>query len=267
MLSTAKLIVAPEWQTVFQSHGFNSVAALYTHEGGDVLKRSPTTEVRRLTLADRTVFLKKYWSNTFRQRWSGALRGSFFGKPKVRREYENLQRLREWGLNAPAPVAYGEERRGGWLVRSLLVSEAILNPVTLDDLIVNHLPPNRRTELIESLADYVRRLHQHQFVHCDLYWRNIILSGQSFDAFNLIDSHKGHTWRAGHEQNARAEDLATLDAPAPFYFRRPERLRFFLRYQSHARLTDTDKALIERTLALAGPMRERQLKRIREARR
>ena len=45
------------------------------------------------------------------------------------------------------------------------------------------------------------------------------------------------------------------------------RLRFFLRYRQHDRLTDDDRQLLRRVLALAAPMRDRQLKRIREARR
>ena len=40
---------------------------------------------------------------------SGALRGTFFGRSKARREFRNLWRLRRWGLDAPAPVAFGEE--------------------------------------------------------------------------------------------------------------------------------------------------------------
>ncbi|MCG3150021.1 MAG: hypothetical protein PCFJNLEI_03488 [Verrucomicrobiae bacterium] len=240
MLGTSKLVVTPGWQEILPAN-------LYTLDAGTVVKRGNSTEVRRVELGGKTVFIKKYWANNFGQLWSGALRGTLFGKTKARREYENLVRLREWGFDAPAPVAYGEERRAGWVVRSCLVSEAIPAAVSLDE--------HRQIPL--ELADYVRRLHAHNFVHHDLYWRNIILSG---NRFFLLDAHKGGPGDTAH-------DLATLDAAAPFFFRRSQRLRFFLRYRQHDRLTDDDKQLLRRVLALAAPQRDRQLKRIREARR
>jgi len=281
MLSTAKLVIAPDWQAAWPAP---TVAAIFALEVGTVVKRGHTTEVRRVEIGARTVFIKKYWANSFAQCWSGALRGTLFGKSKVQREYENMHRLRAWGLDSPAPVAYGEERRAGWVVRSCLISEAIPVAVPLDKFITETTPPHlnplpqttgaRKPDsplplagegqgegLLFRLADYVRRLHEHKFIHHDLYWRNIILSGQSLAHFYLIDMHKSQPG------SAIEQDLAALDAPAPFFFRRTERLRFFLRYRQHESLTAEDKQLIARTLALAEPMRARQLKRIREARR
>lgn len=237
MFATSKLVVAPGWQSILP-------AELPT---GTIVKRGKTTEVRRVDLAGRTLYVKTYWSTTLRQLWSGALRGTFFGKSKARREYENLERLRAWGFDAPSPIAYTEERRAGWMTRSSLITEAIPDAVPLD----------AHGQLPLDLADTIRRLHDRGFVHHDLYWRNIILSGHRFF---LLDAHKGGPGDI-------AQDLATLDAAAPFFFRRTERLRFFLRYRQHNSLTGADKQLLRRVLTLAAPMRDRQLKRIREARR
>jgi tRNA A-37 threonylcarbamoyl transferase component Bud32 len=180
--------------------------------------------------------------------------------------------LRAWGLDAPAPVAYGEERSAGWLHRSFLISEGVHNPRPLDLFIRDHLPtlPSseqrllRRT-LITRLADYTRRMHEHCFVHHDYFWRNILLNGTSLARFFLIDSHKGHCWKSWLESRSRAKDLATLDAPAPSFFRRAERLRFFLRYRGHPRVTRDDKHLLHLILQLAEPMRSAQLQRVRRA--
>jgi tRNA A-37 threonylcarbamoyl transferase component Bud32 len=229
--------------------------------------------LRRLEWRDdnqtRVLFIKKYWYPTFRLRWSGFYRGTFFGTSKVRREYENLARLRAWGLDAPAPVAYGEERRGRWLHRSYLISEGVPSPMPLDVFIRDVLPamsaPERRqqqTELLQRLADYTRRMHDHHFVHHDYFWRNILLSGRSLAHFFLIDSHKGRCWKSWAEFDGRAKDLATLDSPAPWFFRRSERLRFFLRYREHPRLTTGDKDLVRLILRLAKPMRTSQLNRV-----
>lgn len=266
-------MITPEWQELLRQRGLPGVEAVYRLREGAVLKGGAATELRRLEWRDdnqtRVLFIKKYWYPTSRLRWSGFYRGTFFGTSKVRREYENLARLRAWGLDAPAPVAYGEERRGRWLHRSYLISEGVPSPMPLDVFIRDVLPamsaPERRrqqTELLQRLADYTRRMHDHHFVHHDYFWRNILLSGRSLAHFFLIDSHKGRCWKSWAEFDGRAKDLATLDSPAPWFFRRSERLRFFLRYREHPRLTTGDKDLVRLILRLAKPMRTSQLNRV-----
>jgi tRNA A-37 threonylcarbamoyl transferase component Bud32 len=279
-----KVVIAPDWQELLHRHGLDSMDTLYALHEGTVLKAGKATELCRVEFNDagvaRTLYIKKYWYPASRLRWSGFYRGTFLGISKVRREFENLARLRQWGLDAPAAVAYGEERRGrwprhlcrGWLHRSFLISEGVPEPLSLDLFIRDHLPSladnerrRLRMEIIERLADYTRRMHEHQFVHHDCFWRNILLSGGALTHFFLIDSHKGRCWKPWMETRSRAKDLATLDAPAPLFFRRSERLRFFLRYRGHARLTQDDKKLIRLVLRLAEPMREVQKRRVQQA--
>jgi tRNA A-37 threonylcarbamoyl transferase component Bud32 len=274
VLRSEKIVTAPGWENFLHSSELAGVAAVYKTEAGERFTRSGSTEVRRILLKHgtetRAVFIKKYWANNFRQMWSGALRGTFFGRSKARREYENMSLLRRWGLDAPEPVAYGEERTARWLKRSFLMSAEISNPVPLQVFIRDVLPTlpeaeRRRTrlELIEKLADYTRRMHEHRFVHHDYFWRNIILNGTSLEHFSLIDAHKGRCWSANEHAN-RARDLAALDSAAPEFFRRTERLRFFLRYAGVKTLRGEDKQIIRHALRFAEPQRERQIRRALE---
>jgi hypothetical protein len=237
---------AKDWQPLLRATGLDSVAAVYALESGRVFAKTRTAEVRRVELGGRVVFIKKYWVTKASQIVSAATRGAVFGTSKVCREFENLVWLRSHGFDAPAPVAYGEERRARCLVRSCLISEAVDGTAFTpqDDWLL--------------LADYIRRLHAEQFFHCDLFWRNILVAGKTF---YLIDAHKG-----GYRRGNVTGDLATLDAPAPWFFRRTERLRFFLRYLNHVKLTAADKALARRVLNLAAPMRQKQLSRVRRGR-
>ncbi|HTS18356.1 MAG TPA: lipopolysaccharide kinase InaA family protein [Verrucomicrobiae bacterium] len=268
--------IAPGWQEVLQRHALATVDALYRLQDGEVLLGGKATELRRVELRDeketRVLYIKKYWYPTPRLRWSGFYRGTFLGISKVRREYENLARLRAWRLDAPAPIAYGEERQNRWLHRSFLISEGVHSPTSLDLFICDILPTmpvpeqrKQRTDLIQKLADYTRRMHEHHFVHHDYFWRNILLSERSLEHFYLIDSHKGRCWSPWEDMPSRAKDLATLDSPAPWFFRRSERLRFFLHYRAHKHLTSADKDLLHRVLRLAEPLRAAQRKRVRDA--
>ena len=274
-----KIVIAPEWENLLRAHRLLTVADVYgLKDDSQIIKRSDSSEVRRVILrsGDRTytVIIKKYWATKQSQLWSGFWRGTFLARSKIRREFENLGRLRAWGIDAPTPVASGEERRCRWLWRSFLITESVAEPLPLDLFIRDYLPSlpieeGRRTrqELIHCLADYTRRLHSHRFVHHDYFWRNIILTGKNLSHFFLIDAHKGGLWPPWAERASRAKDLATLDAPAPKCFRRTERLRFFLRYVWHLSLTADDKKLIRLTLKIAAPLRERQYRRVQRAQR
>lgn len=272
MFLRCRTCVAPEWEPLLRGHGLDTLEGVYQFAAGEVITRSRSVEVRRAELGAgpgaRIVFIKKYWITRPSQLWSGMFRGTFFGQSKARREHDNLARLRAWHLDAPAPVAYGEERRCRWLLRSFLISEGVPNPTALHGFVRDCLPampPENsrrvRRELIQNLAASTRRLHEHGFVHHDYFWRNILLSGAEVSRFFLIDAHKGRLWRRGEELRCRAADLAALDAPAPRFFRRTERLRFFLRYRDHHRLEAEDRAMVRLTLKLAQPMREKQLRR------
>ena len=274
MLLRAKTVITHGWDTILRTHGLDTVEGVYRIGSGQVVSYSSSTEVRRVDVGSgsdvRTIFIKKYWVTKPSQLWNGMFRGTFFGRSKARREFENLARFRTWGMDAPEPIAYGEERLARWLMRSYLISLGIPQPVPLQVFVGSHLAAfpakeasESRRELIDHLADYTRRLHEHRFVHHDYYWRNILLSGHDLRRFFLIDAHKGRLWRPGENQRARARDLAALDAPASYYFRRSERLRFFLRYLGQPKLRPRDKRLLQLTLKLATPLREKQLRRTR----
>lgn len=272
MLKRSNIVIDAGWEGCLRQHGLDTVEAVYQFKSGEVVAHSGSVEVRRAQLGEdsdaRTIFIKKYWVTKPSQLWSGMFRGTFFGQSKVRREHDNLARLRAWQMNAPAPVAYGEERHAGWLVRSFLMSEGIPDPLPLDGFIRDRLPAlpaeesrRARRQLIEHLANCTRRLHGHGFVHHDFFWRNILLSGGDLTRFYLIDAHKGRCWRPGQDRRSRAMDLAALDAPAPHFLRQTERLRFFLLYRGHQRIDAEDRALLRLALKLADPMREKQLRR------
>ena len=269
----SKWTLQPGWEDLLRRHGLDSLDRLYAVDTGEVFARSGTTEVRRIALRDdqgtHVLFIKKYWFETLYDRFKGTFRGTLFGLSKVRREGDNLLRLKAWGLDAPRLVAWGEERKGGWLRRSVLVTEGVPNPMSLDVWFLSVFPVLTPTEkrghlqrLATGLAAAMTRMHRHRFAHRDLFWRNIILSGSSLDRFYLIDSHHGHVWHPWNRSRRQTEDLAALDAVAPLFMSSPQRIRFLLQYLGLRRLTPQTKTFVRRILKCAAPLRERQSRRL-----
>jgi hypothetical protein len=122
MFLRAKTVITPEWKDILHTQGLDTVEGVYRLDSGQVITRSSSSEVRCVRVLAgaelRTIFIKKYWARKPSQLWNGMFRGAFFRDSKVRREYDNLSRLRAWNLGAPEPLAFGEERYAGWLVRS-----------------------------------------------------------------------------------------------------------------------------------------------------
>ncbi len=167
MSSRENVTIAPEWQELLRQRGLVSVDAVYQLREGTILKGGAATELRRVEFRDekqtRVLYIKKYWYPTSRLRWSGFYRGTYFGTfPKCAANMRTWLDLRAWGLDAPSPVAYGEERRGGWLHRSFLISEGVPAPLSLDLFIREILPTIPLSERRRQRAELVRdagRLH------------------------------------------------------------------------------------------------------------
>ncbi|WP_273703368.1 lipopolysaccharide kinase InaA family protein [Candidatus Accumulibacter vicinus] len=239
-------------------------------EQGTVVRRSGSSEVRRVEIevagARQVLFLKKSWVTRWAQLRSRVFRGMFFGASQVRREFANLERLHTWQLTEATPVAFGEERRVGWLWRSFLITTGIPEPMSVDAFIRDVLPRlpgaagrSGRRELLRQVARLTRVLHARQFTHGDLYWRNLVIADNDPAQLSLIDMPRGRQHLRELRVAARAADLAALDAPAPWFFRRTERLRFLLDYRQTRRLDADGKELIRQVLKLAEPMRRKQL--------
>ena len=274
MLRPDQLMARPELIPGLHKAGLGTVAATYAREDGTVITRSKSTEVRRLVLPDgAVVFLKKYWMGNWKRVWNGLFRGAVFGRSKVRREYENLVRLRAVGVNAPEPLAYGEERRGPCLWRSFLLTAAVPEARPITWFIREHLPRLEaeerrlaRRELITRLAQWTRHLHDQGFVHHDLFWRNLLLEGASLQRIWVIDAPQGRSSRGAADWSGRVQDLSALDSAAPSFFRASERLRFYLIYAGQSRLSPEDKSRVRQVLRAAAPQRELQQRRVLGAR-
>ena len=278
-LNSIRVVVNPAHRRMLRAADLDTIEGMLRCDKGEVIahdRKQQKNEVRRLEVehggARYNLFLKRYYNYLPDKIWKRAFRGAYFPPSMVKAEYENLEKLSRWGFHVPEPVAYGEHRFAGALINAYLVTLEIPEAMGLDYLIREWLPrqsasvqKETRANLIQHLADALRAMHERGFEHHDLFFRNLMVSGLDVAKLYVMDAPRGKQWPRFLMRFRRVQDLATLDAAATWSFRRPERMRFLLRYLGRKRLTRSDKALIRKILKVAEPWRERQITRLDRA--
>ncbi|MDW8308004.1 MAG: lipopolysaccharide kinase InaA family protein [Verrucomicrobiales bacterium] len=166
--------VAARWGPLLRAHGFDTLESLMQLGGGQRMRAVPGRSTVRIELAGpgggtQVFFLKRYapeywkgWRRVGRWlRWPGA-------QDEAQREWEAIHRLRAHGFQTAEPVAFGQERRGGMVTRSFLLTAEIPRATAAHELLPQ-LRGEARRRLIRELAEWTARFHGAGFAHKDLY--------------------------------------------------------------------------------------------------
>jgi hypothetical protein len=102
--------IDPAWKVLFDRHGVGDLNSLLNWKAGVLVESENGSEVRRVSMIDsagveRALYLKKYFIHNSKRFRGEFFRGAFFGRSKARREFGNLERLRDFGIDVTAPVA------------------------------------------------------------------------------------------------------------------------------------------------------------------
>ena len=206
---------------------------------GEQITRDPLSEVIRLEIAGVRYYVKRYW---------GAGKGlrRWFGRPRVKAEWQNLKHFAKWGIPTAPVVAFGLERRAGAFVRGALITRELKHTEDLAQLAIQSDPRLRDRAWVDGisrqLASSTRRMHDHHFAHNDLKWRNLLVDDQQQLFF--IDCPGGSFWWGPFLRYRIVKDLACLDKVAKTCLSRTQRLRFYLQYRGRQSLNASDKARI-----------------------
>ncbi|MCJ8170318.1 lipopolysaccharide kinase InaA family protein [Atopomonas sediminilitoris] len=221
---------------------FGSLEQVFALQG-QRLTKDPLSEVILLERDGVRYYVKRYWG-------AGKNIRRFLGRPRVKAEWQNLRHFSRWGIPTANVVAYGLERKAGQFVRGALITEGLPNTQDLAALAHSGDPrlQDRQwlAQISEQLALATATMHRHHFVHNDLKWRNLLVNDQAQLFF--IDCPGGSFWFGPMLQYRIIKDLACLDKVAKYHLPRTVRLRFFLTYRGHARMTKTDKGMLRRIL-------------------
>jgi len=113
----------------------------------------------------------------------------------ARNEWLALGRLAELGIPGPTPVAYASRGWNPACRQSCIVTSALEDTVSLEDLCANGKPDfSIKRKLIRELASISRTMHQGGINHRDFYICHFLLDRETLDqaspAVYLIDLHR-----------------------------------------------------------------------------
>ena len=99
------------------------------------------------------------------------------------------------GIPGPVRVAYGETRRWCGFNQGAIVMEEIKGVKDLETIALDY-PTQLQDkdwlwQVVRTVASYTRLLHQHQFIHVDLKWRNILVEATQSPKVYFIDCPVG----------------------------------------------------------------------------
>lgn len=210
---------------------------------GEQITHAKNREVIRFRHDGKDYYIKRYMA-------AGKGLRAHIGRSRVRAEWENLQYF--WHMHIPSPklIAYGEERSlfSGYGAGAY-VMHAIPNVVPLDSIAqYPELLDARewRIGLLRLIAKYIKRLHDDDFAHGDLYWRNILLALEDKPSVFFIDCPQGKKYFGPQLAYQKVRDIACLAKDSYKYFSRTDLMRFFLAYRGSQSLSAQDKEFIKK---------------------
>ena len=161
-------------------------------------------------------------------------------RSRSQNEVRNLLFFGSIGIPTPQILAWGEKRNSiGRVVQDFIITEAVKDTLQLDAFIQAVYPSQDdpthrlpRIEIARQLGGWTRKMHDHNFIHEDLKWRNILARPQRGNTdLYWIDCPKGSFKKSGALMDRKKlKDCATLDKLARIQCSKEERTEFIKAY-------------------------------------
>lgn len=131
----------------------------------------------------------------------------------AKNEWKALQRLSEIAILAPKIIAYGCNGKNPATLKSFLITEALPESISLEDLCKNKIPRSLKYKLIDEVATIARRLHAEGINHRDFYLCHFLVDGVEWKKGKIklyvIDLHRAQS-RKQVPTRWKIKDLAGL---------------------------------------------------------
>lgn len=269
--------IDPDYRAALGQLGLTSVEAVFSFDAAKNLDKKNLARFRSRLQFDikppglpqpTTVFLKRYDSPPVLEQlknWLSA-RGR---KSCACLEFTAANELAVAGIGVPKAVSYGEQWGVLFEQRSFLLTERIPDAESLERKLPDCFKRTTtsenlrlRRDFIARLASFIKRFHETDYRHRDLYFAHIFCDDAG--RFSLIDLARAFK-PAVLGRRFRMKDLAQVYYSAPGrYFSKTDRLRFYVGYAGRHKLTQEDKALIRHVMNKAKQMARHDMRHGRD---
>lgn len=265
--------INPEYKMAFSKLGLTCIDAIFSFKAGKNLTKSGLARYRsRLqfkinslgTTTSTTLFLKRY----DRPPAMIQLRNWFTLRRRISlgvTDFKITNKLASAGINAPKTVCYGEQKGSFFEKRSFIITEKIPNAESLEQKLPDCFSKMGTTEnlklqraFIIRLAAFIRKFHETNFCHRDLYFCHIFYN--NIGEFYLIDVSRCFK-PILFTKRFRIKDIAQIYYSAPAkYFSKTDKLRFYLGYVGYRKLKKKDKIFINKVISKTKRMAQHDIK-------
>jgi hypothetical protein len=180
-------------------------------------------------------------------------------------EFEASNKLTAAGINTPKVISYGEQWNTLLEKRSFIITEKIPDAESLERKLPDcfNVPATTenlklRRKFIIQLAVFIKKFHETNYRHRDLYLSHIFYSDNG--KFYLIDLARVFG-PIVMRRRFQIKDVAQVHYSAPGkHFSKTDRLRFYMAYAGQSKLTKKDKVFIRKVINKAGRMARHDIK-------
>jgi tRNA A-37 threonylcarbamoyl transferase component Bud32 len=234
--------ISRDWEGTEAAVTFASLDKVFALEGERVTL-DPVSEVIRYSVGEQLFYVKRYFRTEGLRSW--------VGQSRIRLEWRNLLKFKRWGIPAAPVVAYGEDRYLSRTLRGAMITAGVENTLDLATMVQQQSPllkdPGWVDRVSRQVADATRNMHDRNFAHTDLKWRNILVTQDLHNPkICMIDCPSGTRWFGPMLKYRLIKDLACLDKVVRKALSRTQRLAFYKYYSGHDRLTPADKRILAR---------------------
>ncbi len=263
------LFIDPDYKTAFSKLGLTSIDAVFSFNAAKKLAKKNLARHRsrlqfKIDSPSTTVFLKRYDSPPILVQ----LRNWLPARTRIScafSDFEPANKLKAAGINTPKTLFYGEQWGILFEKRSFIITEKIRDAEALERKLPDcfNAPATAenlklRRNFIAQLAAFVKKFHETKYRHQDLYFSHIFYGDNG--EFYLIDLAR--TFKPGlFAERFRRKDITQVYYSAPNrYFSKTDRLRFYVGYTGHRKLTSKDKVFIHKVINKARRMARHDMK-------
>jgi len=257
--------VSADYETALRKLGLTSIDAVFSFNTGQNLVKDNLPRFRsRLQFEINSpgpltkVFLKRY----DRPPITTQLRNWLAARSRIScgfLDFETASKMSAAGINTPRTICYSEQWGVFFEKRSFIITEKIPNAESLERKLPDYFEGpitaenlKLRRAFIAKLAIFVKRFHETNFRHRDLYFSHIFYNDSG--KFYLIDLSRAFK-PVLFSERFRRKDIAQIYYSAPAgYFSKTDRLRFYTGYTGRRKLNAKDKIFIRKVINKANRM-------------